>query len=119
MYVYVYMVKVVLVICLFVNIISFLFFRNNSWKDRSKNCVYVRFTCTDNEGISTEQTPNQVLIDFTPTLFFDVYLISPKSNRMVHPVSSMLGGIYTVMCVFTLTDKLIHIVSGCHKHAVE
>ena len=28
---------------------------------------------------------------------------------MVHPVSSMLGEIYTVMCVFTVSDKLIRI----------
>ena len=37
---------------------------------------------------------------------------------MVHPVSSMLGEIYTVMCVFTVSDKLIHIGIGCHKHVV-
>ena len=37
---------------------------------------------------------------------------------MVHPVSSMLGEIYTVMCVFTVSDKLVHIVIGCHKRVV-
>ena len=31
----------------------------------------------------------------------------------------MLGKIYTVMYVFTISDKLVHIVIGCHKHAVE
>ena len=58
-----YMVKVML-IYLFVNIISFLSLRSNSWKKRVRTvCTYSLHACTGNAGISIEQNPNQVLID--------------------------------------------------------
>ena len=51
-------------------------------------------------GIAPEQNQNRVLSDIheylisiralNSTPFFDVYLINPKSNRVAHPVSSIL-----------------------------